>query len=40
MASAAELGNFSGILAVLAAVLAEFTFFGDRAVAGWMRAFR
>jgi hypothetical protein len=36
-ALAAELGDFSGFLAVLAAVFAELTLLGERAVAGGMR---
>jgi hypothetical protein len=40
MAAATELGDFAGVLAMLAAVLAELTLLRDRAVAGGMRAFR
>jgi len=40
LASAAELGNLPGSLAVFAAVLAEWAVRSNRAVAGGMRALR
>jgi uncharacterized membrane protein YgaE (UPF0421/DUF939 family) len=39
LAAAAKLGLLAGFLAVLTAVLAVRTTFGDHAFAGWVRAF-